>query len=150
MIVSMIPIDILLVEDDPADQKLVKASLTEKADSIHLHIANNAEEALVFLHSTNKSNGGMLCPDLILLDLNMPGMGGKEFLKSIKSDEELKKIPVVVLTTSSSEKDMEDSYKLQAAGYVQKPASLSDFKRVLQEIEDYWFLLCKLPRKEVR
>jgi len=85
---------------------------------------------------------------LILLDLNMPGMGGKEFLKQIKADEVLKQIPVVILTTSNAERDIMDSYKLQAAGYVHKPVSLDEFKQVMGEIEDYWFMLCKLPSKE--
>jgi CheY-like chemotaxis protein len=78
----------------------------------------------------------------------MPGMGGKEFLRQIKSDEILKQIPVIILTTSNSERDVLDSYKLQAAGYIHKPVNLSEFKQVMEEIEDYWFVLCKLPPKE--
>jgi CheY-like chemotaxis protein len=78
----------------------------------------------------------------------MPGMGGKEFLKNIKADKELKDIPVVILTTSNAEKDITDSYMLQAAGYVHKPATLEQFRKVIQDIKDYWFLLCKLPKRE--
>ena len=78
----------------------------------------------------------------------MPGMGGKEFLRRIKSDEGLKGIPVVVLTTSNAESDIVDSYRLQAAGYVHKPVNLDGFKQVMAEIEDYWCVLCKLPGKE--
>ena len=78
----------------------------------------------------------------------MPGMGGKEFLKQIKADVNLKRIPVVIVTTSNSEKDIIDSYNLQAAGYVHKPATLDEFKRIMAEIGDYWFLLCKLPHQE--
>ena len=78
----------------------------------------------------------------------MPGMGGKEFLKHLKTKEYLKQIPVVVLTTSNSEKDIKDSYRLQAAGYIHKPSSLNDFKQVMQDIKSYWFLVCKLPQRE--
>jgi len=145
---SVAPVNILLVEDDLADQKLIRTSLSAQKIANNLHIACTAEEALDLLLSYSSSNGDKSCPDLILLDLNMPGMGGKEFLKSIKSNEELKRIPVVVLTTSNSDKDVEDSYRLQAAGYVRKLARLDEFKQVMQDIGDYWFLLCKLPRKE--
>jgi two-component system response regulator len=145
---SIASASILLVEDDKADQKLIKAALEAGVGSINLNIANNAEEALDFLCSIHTSNSDTSHADLILLDLNMPGMGGKEFLKTIKTKENLKQIPVIVLTTSNSERDIEDSYKLQAAGYVHKPASLDDLKQVMQDIQDYWFLLCKLPYRE--
>jgi CheY-like chemotaxis protein len=138
----------LLVEDDPADQKLIKASLKNQRIANDLVVVNNAEEALDFLHSRGDYRGRTALPDLILLDLNMPGMGGKEFLKQIKADEGLKHIPVVILTTSNSERDILDSYRLQAAGYVHKPVALDEFKQVMGEIEDYWFVLCKLPREE--
>jgi CheY-like chemotaxis protein len=145
---SITSASILLIEDDKADQKLIKAALEAEIGMINLNIANNAEEALDFLSSIHVSNNDTSHADLILLDLNMPGMGGKEFLKTIKTKENLKQIPVIVLTTSNSERDIEDSYKLQAAGYVHKPASLDDLKQVMQDIKDYWFLLCKLPYRE--
>ncbi len=78
----------------------------------------------------------------------MPGMGGKEFLRRLKLEEDLKQIPVIILTTSDSERDIIDSYKLQASGYVHKPVSLDEFKQVMQKIEAYWFVLCKRPPKE--
>ncbi len=106
------------------------------------------EEALDFLYSGEDTNDGNPHPDLILLDLNMPGMGGKEFLKQIKADESLKQIPVVILTTSNAELDIMDSYRLQAAGYIHKPVTLDGFRRVAEEIENYWFTLCKLPDRE--
>lgn len=143
-----IPATILLVEDDPADQKLVKMSLKNQELINDLYTVNNAEEALDFLHSRGEHIDQSNPPNLILLDLNMPGMGGKEFLKQIKADDDLKKIPVVIVTTSSSEKDVIDSYNLQAAGYVHKPATLEEFKQIMAEIEDYWFVLCKLPQQE--
>jgi len=139
---------ILLVEDDQADQKLIKSALRAEVVMVDLNIANNAEEALEFLISLHTSNNGTSNPDLILLDLNMPGMGGKELLKHLKAKEYLKQIPVVVLTTSNSERDIEDSYKLQAAGYIHKPATLGDFKQVMQDIRGYWFSLCKLPQRD--
>lgn len=148
MINSIAPVNILLVEDDRADQKLIRTSLSAQKIESNLHIANSAEEALDFLLSYGSSSSNKPPTDLILLDLNMPGMGGMEFLKSIKSNEELKQIPVVVLTTSNSNRDVEESYRLQAAGYVHKPGSLGEFKQVMKDIGDYWFLLCKLPRKE--
>ena len=87
-------------------------------------------------------------PDLILLDLNMPGIGGKEFLKCIKADNQLDTIPVVILTTSDSDQDIIDSYKLHASGYIKKPVSLIGFKDVLRDLEEYWFVICKRVTKE--
>jgi CheY-like chemotaxis protein len=142
------PLTILLVEDDPADQKLLKASMRNQKIANDLHIADSAEEALIFLNSCGENGDESAKPELILLDLNMPGIGGKEFLKQVKASEGLKHIPVVILTTSNSEKDIIDSYRLQAAGYVHKPVSLDEFKQVMGEIEDYWFVMCKLPPKE--
>ena len=142
------PAIILLVEDDPGDQKLVKVSLKKQRLANELHIVDSGEEALDFLYQRGKYNGGTLRPDLILLDLNMPGMGGKEFLRRIKEDDDLRKIPVVILTTSDSEQDIIDSYRLHASGYVKKPVDLNEFKGVMKEIGEYWFMICKLPPKE--
>ncbi len=142
------PASILLVEDDPGDQKLIKVSLKNQKIANELHIVGSGEEAMEFLYHRGKYSDGMPFPDLILLDLKMPGMGGKEFLRRIKQDERMKKIPVVILTSSDSEKDILDSYNLQASGYVKKPVELEDFKRVVKEINEYWFIICKLPPKE--
>ena len=124
---------------------MIKISLENQKVANELHIVNSGEEALDFLYRRGNYAKEAPHPELILLDLNMPGMGGKEFLKQIKDDEKLKQLPVVILTTSESEKDILDSYKLQASGYVNKPVSLDDFKEVMQKIEAYWFVLCKLP-----
>jgi len=137
------PITILLVEDDPADQKLVKASLRNQRIANDLRIVNSGEEALDFLYHRGNYAKDTSRPELILLDLNMPGTGGKEFLKRIKDDENLKQLPVVILTTSDSEMDILDSYKLQASGYVSKPVTLDEFKKVVERIEEYWFVLYK-------
>ncbi len=142
------PATILLVEDDPGDQKLIKVSLKNQKIANELYIVGSGEEAMEFLYHRGKYSDGMPFPDLILLDLKMPGMGGKEFLRRIKQDERMKKIPVVILTSSDSEKDILDSYNLQASGYVKKPVELEDFKRVVKEINEYWFIICKLPPKE--
>jgi len=142
------PITILLVEDDQGDQKLIKTSLKNQGIASELHISNSAEEALDFIYSGEDTNDRNPHPDLILLDLNMPGMGGREFLKQIKADDSLKQIPVVILTTSNAELDIMDSYRLQAAGYVHKPVTLGQFKQVAEEIGKYWFVLCKLPGRE--
>ena len=115
------PLKILLVEDDPADQKLIKIFLQNLKVDKELYIVNCAEEALDFLYNRGDYSSGTAQPDLILLDLNMPGMGGMEFLRQIKDDRGLKQIPVVILTTSNWERDIADSFKLQAAGYVHKP-----------------------------
>lgn len=142
------PITILLVEDDPADQKLIKTSLKYQRIANDLYVVSSGEEGLDFLHHCGDYSNGYPQPDLILLDLNMPGMGGKEFLKRIKNDENLKQIPVIILTTSDSERDIIDSYKLQASGYVHKPVTLDEFKNVMEKIEAYWFVLCKRPPKQ--
>ena len=146
--VELEPLTILLVEDDPADQKLIKTSLKNQKIANDLHIVNSGEGGLDFLCHRGDYAGETAWPDLILLDLNMPGMGGKEFLRQMKDDENLKQIPVVILTTSDSERDIIETYKLQASGYVKKPVTLDEFRQVMGKIEDYWFVLCKRPPKE--
>jgi CheY-like chemotaxis protein len=136
-------VTILLVEDDPGDQKLVKKSLDRDKIANELYIANSGEEALEYLQRSKSGNKEAPMPELILLDLNMPGMGGQEFLRHLKSDDQLDTIPVVILTTSDSDKDVLETFKLHAAGYVKKPGSLSEFKNVMQNISEYWFVICK-------
>ena len=142
------PLTILLVEDDLADQKLIKISLRRQKVANDLCVVSSGEEGMDFLHRRGDYKSGAPRPDLILLDLNMPGMGGKEFLRRIKEDEKLKQIPVVILTTSEAEKDIIDSYKLQASGYVHKPVTLEEFKEAMKKLKAYWFLLCKRVPKE--
>jgi len=134
---------ILLVEDDLGDQKLIKRSLSSEKIINELHIANSGEEALEYLQSSKNNRDETPMPDLILLDLNMPGMGGKEFLREIKSNNELCTIPVVILTTSDTDQDIIESYKLQAAGYINKPVSLEQFQEVMHDLTEYWFVICK-------
>ena len=142
--IALEPLNILLVEDDPADQKLVRTSLKSQKVANDLNVVSSGEQGIDYLYGGN----GASRPDLILLDLNMPGMGGKEFLRWIKNDENLKQIPVVILTTSNSERDIIESYKLQASGYVNKPVTLEGFKQAMERLEEYWFVLCKRPPRE--
>lgn len=140
-------VTILLVEDDPGDQKLIKHSLIDSKMASDLYIVDSGEEALDFLYRRGNYGNGTPRPDLILLDLNMPGMGGKECLRQIKRDDRLRVIPVNILTTSDSDKDIMDSYKLHANGYLKKPVDLPEFKEIMKKIQEYWFLLCKRPSK---
>lgn len=140
---ALTPLVILLVEDDLADQKLIRISLRNEKIANDLYTVQTGEEGMDFLYHRENYSDGTPQPDLILLDLNMPGMGGKEFLRRIKEDERLKQIPVVILTTSEAEKDIIDSYKLQASGYVHKPVTLEEFKEAMKKLKEYWFVLCK-------
>jgi two-component system response regulator len=140
---ALAPLVILLVEDDLGDQKLIKISLRNEKIANDLYTVQSGEEGMDFLYHRGKYSDGTPQPDLILLDLNMPGMGGKEFLRRIKENEKLKQIPVVILTTSEAEKDIIDSYKLQASGYVHKPVTLEEFKEAMKKLKEYWFVLCK-------
>ena len=142
------PATILLVEDDPGDQKLITVSLKNQKIGNKVYTADSGEEAMDFLYQRGKYSHGTSRPDLILLDLNMPGMGGKEFLRQIKEDEKMKSIPAIILTSSDSDDDIIDTYNLHASGYVKKPVKLEDFKRVVKQINEYWFVLCRLPPRE--
>jgi two-component system response regulator len=141
------PITIMLVEDDPGDQKLIRDSLLHQKIGNDIFISETAEEALEYLADSKAGNPECPKPNLILLDLNMPGMGGKEFLKHVKADDELDTIPVVILTTSDSEQDILESYKLHASGYIKKPVTLDGFEQVMHELEAYWFVICKRVSK---
>jgi len=136
-------VTIMLVEDDLGDQKLIKMSLKEQRIANMPVVASSAEEALEYLEKNKMEDNDDALPDLILLDLNMPGMGGKEFLRQLKADPELGAIPVVILTVSDSDKDILESFKLHAAGYVKKPVNLTDFQEVMQTLTDYWFTICR-------
>ena len=128
------PFNILLVEDDPGDQKLVRSALAAQETAIELHIAPCAEDALRYLSRSEESDSESPWPDLILLDLNMPGMGGKDFLMYLKGREDLCVIPVVVLTTSDSEVDINECYGLHAAGYVQKPGKPGELREIMRNM----------------
>ena len=141
------PAVILLVEDDPGDQKLVKYALQFQRYKSNLKVVGTAEEALDYLRRSVNGEESSPRPDIILLDLNMPGMGGKRFLQSVKADEQFCAIPVVVVSTSDAEQDITESYKLHAAGYVQKSSSLDKLQRIIQKLTQYWFATSSLVKR---
>jgi chemotaxis family two-component system response regulator Rcp1 len=138
------PVDILLVEDSPSDQLLAREALAEAAVANRLHIVSDGIEAMAFLRRQGCHHAAPR-PDLILLDLNLPRKDGREVLAEIKSSEELRRIPVVVLTTSESEQDVRHAYALHANCYVSKPVDFEAFKRVIRSIEEFWFRTVRLP-----
>lgn len=142
------PVNILLIDDDLGDQKLIKKSLMAQKIANKVYSVESGEDALFYLELSHQNDPVCPLPDLILLDLNMPGMGGKAFLKEIKKDPLLARIPVVILTTSDAEEDIIESYELNAAGYVKKPVTLEEFQKALRTVEDYWFVLCKTTKQE--
>ncbi len=136
---------ILLVDDNPADRKLI-AHLFKSSDiTCQLHVAKDGEEATDFLNQQGQFATSPV-PDLILLDLNMPNKDGRDVLKEIKSEPVLKQIPVIVLTTSSSDLDVTTAYASQANSYIQKPRDLSHFQSVINIIGEYWLNTVELPR----
>jgi len=138
------PIEILLVEDNPGDVRLTVEGLKESKVRNNLHVARDGVEAMEFLQRQGQHTSAVR-PDLILLDLNLPRMDGREVLAEIKSDPKLKTIPVVVLTTSRAEHDVLRSYELQANCYITKPVDLEQFITVVKSIEDFWFTIVTLP-----
>ena len=140
----MKPIEILLVEDNPGDVDLAREALATGKVRNTLHHVSDGEQAMDFLRRKGKY-AGMTRPDLVLLDLNMPKKDGREVLAEVKADEELKRIPVVILTTSRAEEDILKTYNLHANCYITKPIDLHQFIKVVQAIEDFWFTVVKLP-----
>lgn len=138
------PIDLLLVEDNPGDVDLAREALTSSKLHNTLHVVGDGVEAMAFLGGTGKY-AGVPRPDLVLLDLNLPKKDGREVLGEIKADEDLKRIPVVILTTSKDEEDILRSYNLHANCFITKPIDLTQFLKVVQSIEDFWLTIVKLP-----
>lgn len=141
------PIDILIVEDNPGDARLIKEVINGNKIQCQLHLVKDGVEAMNFLNRKEEFSGSPR-PDLIFLDLNLPKKDGREVLAEIKTDDNLKQIPVVVMTTSQAEEDILKSYSLHANCYVTKPLDLDQFVNVVKSIEDFWFSLVKLPTKE--
>jgi CheY-like chemotaxis protein len=146
MIIIAKPVEILLVEDNEGDIGLIEEVFEEAKIRNNLHIAEDGEEAILFLRGEGKFSGSPR-PDIILLDLNLPKKDGREVLREIKEDNHLKNIPVVVLTTSIAEKDVLRSYDLRANAYVTKPLDFDQFIRVVKSIENFWLEVVKLPTK---
>ena len=139
-------VEILLVEDSPGDVRLTREAFKEGKLANRLHVVSDGEEALAFLHRQGPYRDAVR-PDLILLDLNLPKKDGREVLALIKADDELKRIPVVVLTTSRAEQDILKAYDLHANCYITKPVDLDQFLLVVKTVEEFWLTLVKLPRE---
>ena len=141
-----ISIEVLLVEDSPGDVRLTREALRDANPAIHLNVATDGIEAMAFLRREGP-HAQAVRPDLILLDLNLPKMDGREVLAHIKEDLSLKTIPTVILTTSDAEADILESYQLQANCYLTKPVQLEAFENLVKSINDFWLTKAKLPRK---
>ncbi len=138
---SVEPIHILIVEDNPGDARLAEEALTEGKISNKISVVQDGVEAISFLRDEDNPR-----PDLIFLDLNLPIMNGKEVLAVIKKDPGLKRIPVIILTTSDADDDISSTYELQANCYITKPVGFDQFIEVIQSVENFWFSVVKLPK----
>lgn len=144
--IMMVPIEILLVEDNIADVRLTREALKEEKVSNNLTVLTDGVEVMDYLHRKGQYSQATR-PDLILLDLNLPRKDGREVLREIKNDEELRSIPVVVLTVSSADADIRDSYNLHANCFITKPLDMNQFSKVVKSIQDFWLTIVKLPAK---
>ena len=140
-------VEILLVEDNPGDVRLTREAFREGKIRNNLYVAEDGVEGMAFLRREGKYADAVR-PDIILLDLNLPKKNGIDVLAEIKTDEVLKRIPVVILTTSVAEQDVLRSYDQHANCYIVKPVDLEQFLRVIQTIEDFWVTIVKLPRPD--
>jgi CheY-like chemotaxis protein len=139
-------IEILLVEDNPGDARLAIELLKEAKVFNHLTVVSDGVEAMEYLRREGKHKDAVR-PDLVLLDLNLPRKDGRQVLREIRADEKLRRIPVVVLTTSEAEEDVLRAYDLSANCYVTKPVDLDQFVKVVQSIENFWLSIVKLPQQ---
>ena len=140
------PIEILMIEDNPGDVRLTQEALKENKIYNRLYAVGDGVEAMAFLRREGKYADAPR-PDLILLDLNLPKKDGREVLAEVKADEGLKRIPVVILTSSQAEEDIIRTYNLHANCYITKPVDLDQFIRVVKSIEEFWLTIVKLPRE---
>ena len=138
------PFEILLVEDNPGDVLLTREAFREGHYSPRLSVAEDGEEALAFLRQTGKYAGAPR-PDLVLLDLNLPRMDGRELLTAVKDDPDLRHIPVIILSTSEAEQDVWRAYKSHANCYLTKPIQMDHFIQKIRSVEDFWLSVAKLP-----
>lgn len=139
------PVEILLVEDDPGDVLMTTEALAESKVLNNLTVVSNGEEALRYLLREGE-HADAVRPDLVLLDLNLPRVDGREVLARVKADERLRTIPVVVLTTSEAEEDVLRSYDLHANAYVTKPVDFESFVDVIRQVDDFFISVVRLPR----
>ena len=138
------PVEILLVEDNPGDVDLTRETLQDSKLLNHMNVVGNGVEAMAYLRRQGKYAEATR-PDLVLLDLNLPKKNGREVLAEVKADDQLRRIPVVVLTTSCAEQDILQTYDLHANCYITKPVNLDQFSAVVRAIEEFWFTIVKLP-----
>jgi CheY-like chemotaxis protein len=141
-------IEVLLVEDSPGDVRLTQEAFREANGAIHLHVVCDGVEAMAFLRR-EEGYSHVPRPDFILLDLNLPKMDGREVLANIKSDESLKTIPTIILTTSNAEVDIVKSYQLQANCYLTKPVQLDEFENLVKSVNEFWITKVKLPQQRL-
>ena len=141
--------EVLLVEDSPGDVRLTQEAFRDANSFVNLHVAADGVEAMAFLRREG-AHVDAPRPDLILLDLNLPKMDGRQVLANIKDDESLKTIPTVILTTSDAEADIVKSYQLQANCYLSKPVQLDEFETLVKSINDFWLTKVKLPQQAPR
>lgn len=146
---NVTPIELLLVDDDQSDIYLAKRAFKKCRTPLKIQVARHGEEALSLLRREG-AHGEARRPDLIFLDLNMPRMNGHEFLEAMKADDDLRSIPIIVMSMSESDVDMLESYRLQASAYVSKPIELEAFTEVIRSVEDYWFAVARLPQQRER
>jgi CheY-like chemotaxis protein len=146
MIIRGRPVEILLVEDNEGDVGLIEEVFEEAKIKNTLRVAGDGAEAMLYLHAKGKFSGSPR-PDIILLDLNLPKKDGREVLREIKEDDNLRNIPVIVLTTSGAEKDILEAYSLHANAYIIKPLDFDQFINVVESIENFWLEIGKLPPK---
>jgi two-component system, chemotaxis family, response regulator Rcp1 len=138
--------NVLLVEDAPGDVRLTQEAFRAANPSVYLHVANDGAEAMVFLRNQG-AQANLPRPDMILLDLNLPRMDGRQVLVEIKKDDKLKTIPTVILTTSQAEADVAKSCQLQANCYLTKPVQLDAFEDLVKSINEFWLTTVRLPQK---
>ncbi|GAA2283299.1 response regulator [Nonomuraea roseoviolacea subsp. roseoviolacea] len=140
------PIEVLLVEDDQGDILLTREAFEFNKLRNRLHVVNDGEQAMAFLRREERYRDAPR-PDLVLLDLNLPRMDGMEVLREVKDDQDLRTIPVVILTTSEAEEDILQGYRLHANAYVAKPVDFEQFIRVVRQIDDFFVTVVKLPHQ---
>jgi CheY-like chemotaxis protein len=138
------PIEVLLVEDDPGDELITREAFEHNKFNNRLHVARDGQEGLDFLYQRGAYQDAVR-PDLILLDLNLPKYDGRQLLEKVKSDPDLSRIPIVVLTTSSAEEDILRSYRLHANAYVTKPVDLDAFIGAVRQIDEFFLQVVRLP-----
>jgi len=141
-----VPIEVLLVEDSPGDVRLTREAFKDAKVHINLHVASDGTDAMAFLHREGEHSNAPR-PDLILLDLNLPKKDGREVLAELKESPTLKCIPVVILTTSASDADIQVSYQRHANCFITKPVDLEGFLKVVKSIDNFWLSVVKLPHE---